>query len=85
MAVLKMVRFFQNTAVPHRDSLEDLIAYAALLGESALDKPIVFGFDAGRGDMTAISVVSKKREVCVKTFKDAPCVLGEKCECPPTK
>lgn len=85
MAVLKMVRFFQNTAVPHRDSLEDLIAYTALLGESALDKPIVFGFDAGRGDMTAVSVVSKKREVCVKTFKDAPCVHGEKCECPPTK
>lgn len=27
----------------------------------------------------------QKREVCVKTFKDAPCVHGEKCECPPTK
>lgn len=26
-----------------------------------------------------------KREVCVKTFKDAPCIMGEKCECPPTK
>lgn len=38
MATLKLVRFFQNTAVPHRDSLEDLISYAALLGESALSK-----------------------------------------------
>lgn len=41
MAVLKMVRFFQNTAVPHRDSLDDLIAYTALLGESALGKSSV--------------------------------------------
>ena len=57
MAVLKMVRFFQNTAVPHKDSLEDLIAYSALLGESALHKPVTVGVDFARGnDMTAISV-----------------------------
>ena len=36
MATLKLVRFFQNTATPHRDSLEDLISYSALLGEAAL-------------------------------------------------
>lgn len=34
MAVLKQVRLFTNLATPHRDSSEDLIAYAALLGES---------------------------------------------------
>lgn len=37
MALLKMVRFFQNPDVPHRDSVEDLIAYGALFGESALN------------------------------------------------
>lgn len=68
LAVLKMVRYYQNPAVPHRDSVEDLIAYSALFGEAALSRMPV-----------------QKREVCVKTFKDAPCIKGEKCECPPTK
>lgn len=68
LAVLKMVRYFHNPGVPHRDSVEDLIAYSALFGEAALSRMPV-----------------QKREVCVKTFKDAPCVHGEKCECPPTK
>lgn len=36
MMVLKSVRFFSNTTAPHRDSLEDAIAYSALLAESAL-------------------------------------------------
>lgn len=36
MSVLKAVRFFSNTTAPHRDSLEDAIAYSALLAESAL-------------------------------------------------
>lgn len=36
MLVLKQVRFFSNTTAPHRDSLEDAIAYSALLAESAL-------------------------------------------------
>lgn len=36
MLVLKQVRFFSNTTEPHRDSLEDAIAYSALLAESAL-------------------------------------------------
>ncbi len=33
---LKDVRFFQNPTTPHRDSLEDCIAYAALKAEAAL-------------------------------------------------
>lgn len=36
MILLKLVRFHQNPDVPHRDSVEDAIAYAALFGESAL-------------------------------------------------
>lgn len=36
MATLKHVRFFQNPGKPHRDSVEDAIAYAALFGEAAL-------------------------------------------------
>jgi hypothetical protein len=36
MTLLKQVRFFSNTAAPHRDSLEDAIAYSALLAECAL-------------------------------------------------
>lgn len=36
MLVLKQVRFFSNRAASHRDSLEDAIAYSALLAESAL-------------------------------------------------
>ena len=36
MMVLKAVRFFSNTTAPHRDSLEDAIAYSALLAECAL-------------------------------------------------
>ena len=36
MMVLKSVRFFSNSTVPHRDSLEDAIAYSALMAESAL-------------------------------------------------
>ena len=39
MECLKNVRFFQNTSTPHEDSVKDKIAYAALFGESALDKP----------------------------------------------
>ena len=36
MAVLKQVRVFQNPDKPHRDSLEDLTAYSALLAEEML-------------------------------------------------
>ena len=36
MAVLKQVRVFQNPAKPHQDSLEDGVAYAALLAEEML-------------------------------------------------
>ena len=36
MAVLKQVRVFQNPARPHQDSLEDGVAYAALLAEEML-------------------------------------------------
>lgn len=39
MLVLKQVRFFSNTTAPHRDSLEDAIAYSALLAESAMQVP----------------------------------------------
>ncbi len=35
MAVLKMVRSEQRS-MPHRDSVEDLIAYAALYGEARM-------------------------------------------------
>lgn len=34
MLLLKMKRQWQNPSKPHQDSLEDAIAYAALLGES---------------------------------------------------
>ena len=36
LQVLKQVRAFTNSAVPHRDSLEDNIAYGALLAEEML-------------------------------------------------
>lgn len=35
MLALKLARFYQNPSVPHQDSIEDAIAYAALWGESA--------------------------------------------------
>lgn len=38
MACLKQVRLFSNPSTPHKDSAEDLVAYAALLGESMLEK-----------------------------------------------
>lgn len=36
MLLLKQVRVFQNPAKPHQDSLEDGVAYAALLAEEML-------------------------------------------------
>lgn len=43
MAVLKQVRVFQNPAKPHQDSLEDGVAYAALLAEEMLSaEPVPF-------------------------------------------
>lgn len=36
MVILKLVRFHQNPSKPHRDSLEDAIAYNALAAEAAL-------------------------------------------------
>lgn len=36
MVCLKQVRLFTNTHKPHRDSAEDMISYAALLGECML-------------------------------------------------
>ena len=43
MAVLKQVRVFQNPAKPHQDSLEDSVAYAALLAEEMLSaEPVPF-------------------------------------------
>jgi hypothetical protein len=38
LALLKMVRDNQR-AEPHSDSIEDLVAYAALYGESRLNQP----------------------------------------------
>lgn len=35
--LLKSVRFYSNTETPHRDSLEDMIAYAALHAEEYLN------------------------------------------------
>lgn len=37
MVLLKAVRFYSNTETPHRDSLEDMIAYAALHAEEYLN------------------------------------------------
>ena len=43
MAVLKQVRVFQNPTKPHQDSLEDGVAYAALLAEEMLSaEPVPF-------------------------------------------
>lgn len=36
MQILKDVRLFSNTSAPHRDSIDDGVAYAALKGESLL-------------------------------------------------
>ena len=36
MAILKQVRLFTNRGKTHEDSVNDLIAYSALLGESAM-------------------------------------------------
>lgn len=33
MVCLKQVRLFTNINTPHRDSIEDMVSYAALLGE----------------------------------------------------
>lgn len=38
MSVLKQVRLFQNRNKVHVDSVEDKVAYAALLGECVLTK-----------------------------------------------
>lgn len=38
MVLLKAVRFYSNTETPHRDSLEDMIAYTALHAEEYLRK-----------------------------------------------
>lgn len=37
MVLLKAVRFYSNTETPHRDSLEDMIAFAALHAEEYLN------------------------------------------------
>lgn len=37
MMLLKQVRFFSNTSAPHRDSVEDLVAYSSLFAEAALN------------------------------------------------
>lgn len=37
LTLLKAVRFYSNTEIPHRDSLEDMIAYAALHAEEYLN------------------------------------------------
>lgn len=37
LILLKAVRFYSNTETPHRDSLEDMIAYAALHAEEYLN------------------------------------------------
>lgn len=37
LVMLKAVRFYSNTETPHRDSLEDMIAYAALHAEEYLN------------------------------------------------
>ena len=53
MAVLKQVRVFQNPAKPHQDSLEDGVAYAALLAEEMLTAepvpsyPVIDGYVIG--------------------------------------
>ena len=36
MMMLKQVRFFQNAKCPHRDSIEDLIAYSSLFAEATM-------------------------------------------------
>lgn len=36
LQILKDVRLYQNPKVPHRDSIEDGVAYAALKGEAWL-------------------------------------------------
>ena len=60
MAVLKQVRVFQNPARPHQDSLEDGVAYAALLAEEMLSaEPVPFTAESV-GAITAHSVAVPK-------------------------
>ncbi len=62
MLLLKQVRVFQNPAKPHQDSLEDGVAYAALLAEEMLSTKLkVVGVDPAAGpDRTVIHVVAKE-------------------------
>ena len=68
MAVLKQVRVFQNPAKPHQDSLEDGVAYAALLAEEMLTaEPVPFtaesiGIVTAHGE--AVPVVARNCATC---------------------
>lgn len=42
MVILKLVRLFQNRNVTHQDSVDDCIAYAALLGETATNNGVKY-------------------------------------------
>lgn len=68
MAVLKQVRVFQNPAKPHQDSLEDGVAYVALLAEEMLSaEPAPFtGESVGviTAHSEAVPVVARNCATC---------------------
>lgn len=82
MAVLKQVRAFQNPAKPHQDSLEDGVAYAALMAEEMLSaQPAPFtaesiGAITAHGE--AVPVEDRNCESCIRYVKNR-CVVSSEC------
>lgn len=76
LQVLKQVRAFTNPAAPHRDSLEDSIAYGALLAEEMLgggepvQQEIQFVEPAGHREQLVHVVQKAQEERCCATCKN---------------
>lgn len=62
MTVLKLTRFYQRPDVPHRDSIEDGIAYLSLFGEAALSH---------QADVEALANIKQSSEQAVQAMHDA--------------
>lgn len=81
MAVLKQVRVFQNPAKPHQDSLEDGVAYAALLAEEMLSaEPVLSAENIGAitAHSDAVPVEDRNCGSCIRYVKNR-CVVSSEC------
>ena len=81
MAVLKQVRVFQNPARPHQDSLEDGVAYVALLAEemlSAEPAPVTASIGIITAHSEAVPVEDRNCESCIRYVKNR-CVVSSEC------